>query len=123
MKHKDILQAWFNGQPVEYKVLVKDTWSELPPINETNICPAFSDHQIYRIKPQNTFAFFHVENNYKELKPNDVTKISNWLFDYPYYKPKGPHIMLELDADKKVVSCTFNRKGELQKCHTNLAGT
>jgi len=58
MKHKDTLQAWLNGETVEY-LNIYNQWIALPPPNETESAPGFFDNKEYRIKPKTSFVFFH----------------------------------------------------------------
>jgi len=119
MKHKEIIQAWLNGETVEY-LSSNDVgvWVSLDPIETRSMMPAFSDNNTYRIKPKTTFVFFHTQKLYKNNEPTDIAEINSWVFNYPKYKPAGPHIMIELNSDREVISTQFSPDKSVNKTFT-----
>jgi len=117
MKHKEIIQAWLNGETVQY-LSINNEWVSLSPIENQSMAPSFSDGKDYRIKPKTSFVFFHTKALYKETQPNGITEINSWVFKYPEYKPCGPHIMIELNSDKEVINTQFSPDKSVNKTFT-----
>jgi hypothetical protein len=62
MKNKDILQAWLNGETIEFLSYHSAKWVTLKPANESQTAPGFHDNIKYRIKPKTVTSTTYIQH-------------------------------------------------------------
>ena len=51
MKHKEIVQAWLNGETIQTRALDSGEWIDLHPVDSAVLSYNFHDDDEFRIKP------------------------------------------------------------------------
>ncbi len=124
MENQLFLEAWLSGDSIQ--VQLGEEWYNITNIKEcTDIPYHFSDDYDLRIKPNTSFIFFHTTNQFTVCtEEHSLNPISFTVFNYPEFKPVGPHIMLELNSSKEVIASDVSTTGYVNPHFTKeLAGT
>lgn len=73
MKHKNLLQAWLNGDTIQIKIGTADNWNDLASCDECNQSYNFHDVSNYRIKPKTKVVYVHTyQDGFHNTRFNDV---------------------------------------------------
>jgi hypothetical protein len=118
MKNQLFLEAWLSGDAIQ--VQLGEEWYNITNIKEcTDIPYHFSDDYTLRIQPKHHFVFFHTNERFNVCTDEEsLNKINFTVFNYPEFRPEGPHIMLELNSGKEVIASNLSPDKYVNKLFT-----